>query len=172
MLGYQADGLRLAALSAMAVLAVSAQPALATDSTGDLSVTATITSNCAVSTTTVAFGPIDVTLNTAVDATGGISITCTNGVAWTAKANAGTGGAGTSLTHRKMTGPAKMSYDLYTDAGRTTKWGDGVTSGTGAFAGTGTGSAQDRTVYGRVRAGNTGASAGNYSDTVTVTVTY
>ena len=172
MLGYLTAALRLAALGGVAAITVSAQPALATDSTGSLSVNATITSNCAVSTTTVAFGNIDVTLNTTVDATGAISVTCTNGVAWTAKANAGTGGAGTSLTHRKMTGTGKMSYDLYTDAARTTKWGDGVTSGTATFAGTGTGSAQGQTVYGRVRNGQTGVTAGNYSDTVTVTVTY
>ena len=171
MLGWQIAALRLAALSAVAAVAVSAQPALAADSTGSLSVNATITSNCAVSTTTVAFGNIDVTLNTAVDGTGAISVTCTNGVAWTAKANAGTGGAGTSLTHRKMTGPSKLSYDLFTDSARTTKWGDGVTSGTSTITGTGTGSGQANTIYGRVRAGST-ARAGNYSDTVTVTVTY
>ena len=169
MAGLHSTALRFGALCGAAVLA--AQPALATDSTGSLSVNATITSNCAVTTTTVAFGSIDVTLNTAVDATGGISVTCTSGTAWTAKADAGTGGAGTSLTHRKMTGPDKLSYDLFTDSARTTKWGDGITSGTGAITGTGTGSADTKTIYGRVRAGST-ARAGSYADTVTVTVTY
>lgn len=168
---WRATALRLVALCGAAGLAFAAQPAFATDTTGGLSVNATITSNCAVSTTTVAFGNIDVTLNTAVDATGGMSVTCTNGTAWTAKADAGTGGAGTSLTHRKMTGPDKLSYDLFTDSTRTTKWGDGVTSGTATITGTGTGSAQASTIYGRVRAGST-ARAGSYSDTVTVTVTY
>lgn len=164
--------LRVMALVCAGTLALAAQPAFATDATNNLSVNATITSNCAVSTTTVAFGPIDVTLNTAVDAAGAISITCTNGVGWTAKANAGTGGAGTSVTHRKMTGPDKLSYDLYTDAARTTKWGDGVAAGASTITGTGTGSADAKTIYGRARAGSTGARAGSYSDTVTVTVMY
>lgn len=163
--------LRIVALIGVGTIAVAAQPAAATDSSGTLSVNATITSNCAVSTTTVAFGSIDVTLNTTFDGTGAISVTCTNGTAWTAKADAGTGGAGTSLTHRKMSGPDKLSYDLFTDSGRTTIWGDGVTSGTAAITGTGTGSAQNNTIYGRIRNGST-AKAGDYSDTITVTLTY
>ena len=162
--------LRVMGLGAVAAIAVSAQPALATDTTGSLSVTATVTSNCAVSTTAVAFGNVDVTLNANVDATGGISVTCTNGTAWTAKAGAGSG-SGATITDRKMTSGANLlNYALYTDSARTTVWGDGTTGS--AITGTGTGSAQASTIYGRVPSGQTTKPIGSYADTVTVTVTY
>lgn len=167
---WQTSALRVLGLGGAAVLAVAAQPALATDTTGSLSVTATVTSNCSVSTTAVGFGNVDVTLNTDVDATGGISVTCTNGTAWTAKANAG-GGSGATITDRKMTSGANLlNYALYTDSARTTVWGDGTTGS--AITGTGTGSAQANTIYGRVPSGQTTKPAGSYADTVTVTVTY
>ena len=162
--------LRGLALGGVAAVAVSAQPALATDTTGTLSVTATVTSNCAVSTTAVAFGNVDVTLNANVDATGGISVTCTNGTAWTAKAAAG-GGSGATITDRKMTSGANLlNYGLYTDSARTTVWGDGTTGS--AITGTGTGAVQASTIYGRVPSGQTTKPVGSYADTVTVTVTY
>ena len=161
---------RVIALGGAATIAFAAQPALATDTTGSLSVTATVTSNCAVSTTAVAFGNVDVTLNSNVDGTGAISVTCTNGTAWTAKANAGAG-TGASLAVRKMTsGSNLLDYALYTDSARTTVWGDGVTTST--ITGTGTGAAQARTIYGRVPSGQTTKPVGSYADTVTVTVTY
>ena len=162
--------LRCVALGALAAVALSARPALATDTTGSLSVTATVTSNCAVSTTAVAFGNVDVTLNSNVDAAGGISVVCTNGTAWTAKAGAGAG-SGATVTSRKMTSGANLlNYALYTDSARTTVWGDGTTGS--AITGTGTGSAQASTIYGRVPSGQTTKPIGSYADTVTVTVTY
>ena len=148
----------------LAVLAVAgAQPAMAATATGSLSTSATVTSNCVVSTTAVAFG----------DVTGGLSVTCTSGTAWTATADAGAG-TGASLATRKMTkGTDLLNYVLYTDSARTSVWGDGVTAGaTGTFTGTGTGSPQASTIYGRVPSGQTSLPAGAYSDTVTVTVTY
>ena len=59
-------------------------------------------------------------------------------------------------------------YFLYSDSTRTTNWGN--TSGTWVSA-TGTGVAQVMTVYGRIPA-NESALIGNYSDTVTVTITF
>ena len=158
----------------LAVLAVAgAQPAMAATATGSLSTSATVTSNCVVSTTAVAFGDVDVTGGSNVDGTGGLSVTCTSGTAWTATADAGAG-TGASLATRKMTkGTDLLTYVLYTDSARTSVWGDGVTAGaTGTFTGTGTGSPQASTIYGRVPSGQTSLPAGAYSDTVTVTVTY
>ena len=67
-----------------------------------------------------------------------------------------------------------MQYNLFTNSGRTTVWGNSATaptwvSGTGAGMGTG----QVLTVYGRVPTGQTNLAVGSYAETsVTVTVTY
>jgi spore coat protein U-like protein len=69
-----------------------------------------------------------------------------------------------------MTGPSAsgLSYFLYSDSGRTTNWGNV----TGSWvSGTGTGTAQNLTVYGRIPASQS-ALIGSYADTVTVTITF
>ncbi len=67
-------------------------------------------------------------------------------------------------------GSAVVHYQLYTNSGHSTVWGDG-TSGTSTSGGTGAGSNQNYTVYGLVSAQTTPA-PNLYSDTVTVTVSY
>jgi spore coat protein U-like protein len=66
-------------------------------------------------------------------------------------------------------GGATVGYALYSNAGRTTNWGNTV--GTDTVSGTGNGTGQALTVYGRVPPQSTPA-PGAYSDTITVTVTY
>lgn len=172
MLNSVTRNLRLLALGGFAVAAVAASPAYATTATSSLDVSATVTSNCVVSTTPIAFGNVDVTSGANVDGTGGLSVTCTSGTAWAASADAGAG-TGASLATRQMAfGANLLNYALYTDTTRTTVWGDGVGGTTGTFTGTGNGSAQASTIYGRVPSGQTSLPAGAYADTVAVTVTY
>ena len=151
-----------------------ASPALAqSTASSNLSVTATVTANCTLSTSAVAFGSVNTLSGTNVDATGGITVTCTSGTGWTATANAGTG-TGASLLTRRMTpatGTTTLNYSLYTTSARTTVWGDG-TGTTGTIANSGTGAAQAIPIYGRVPSGQGSVPAGSYSDTVAVTVTY
>lgn len=162
---------RLLAVSAISLAAV-ASPAHAAETTTSLSTTATVTANCAVSTTAVAFGNVDVTSGANVDGTGGLSVTCTNGTAWTAAANVGSG-TGATLTVRKMANGANLlNYALYTNDARSTVWGTAADATTVKYAGTGTGSAQANTIYGRVPSGQTTLPAGSYADTVTVTVAF
>ena len=66
-------------------------------------------------------------------------------------------------------GTATVTYQLYRDNGRTLNWGD-IASGD-TLAGTGSGSAQTITVYGRV-ASQTTPPADTYNDTVLVTFDY
>ena len=159
--------------AATAIIAVSAAaPAFATDATSSLDVNATATANCTVSTAAVAFGNVDVTAGQAAQGTGSVIVTCTNGTAWSAAADAGAG-TGASLSNRKMTSGANLlGYGLFTDAGHTQVWGDGVGGSTALFSGTGSGTAQTKTVYGLIPAGQSGVPAGDYADTVQVTVTY
>jgi spore coat protein U-like protein len=154
----------------LAVICLPA-PAIAGTASGSLATSATVTANCTVSTTPLAFGNVDSTSASNVDASGGLSITCTNGSAWTASAGVGAG-SGASYATRKMTaGSDLLNYNIYTSAARTTVWGDGTAS-TGTIGGTGNGSAQSVTVYGRVAGGQNGVPVGSYADTVAVTVTY
>jgi spore coat protein U-like protein len=146
-------------------------PAIAGTASGSLATSATVTANCTVSTSALAFGNVDSTSASNVDATGGLSITCTNGSAWTASAGVGAG-SGASYANRRMTaGSDLLNYNIYTSAARTTVWGDGTAS-TGTIGGTGSGSAQSITVYGRIAGGQTGVPVGSYADTVAVTVSY
>ncbi|MGE0180023.1 MAG: spore coat U domain-containing protein [Sphingomonas sp.] len=147
------------------------QAVFAATTTSSLNVTATVTANCTVSTSALAFGNVNVIGGSNVDGSGSLSVTCTSGTAWSAAADVGAG-SGASFTNRRMSsGGNTLNYNLYTTAARTTVWGNGTAS-TGTLSGTGTGSAQSVTVYGRVGSGQSGVPAGSYADTVSVTVTY
>lgn len=155
----------------LAAACAIAAPASASTVGGTLNTSATVTANCTVSTSALAFGNVDATSASNVDATGGLTITCTNGSAWTASSGIGAG-TGASFVNRKLTSGANLlNYNIFTSSARTTVWGDG-TGTTGTIAGTGTGSAQSVTVYGRVTGGQTTVPIGSYADTVAVTITY
>jgi spore coat protein U-like protein len=164
---------RLLGAATLGAAIVAASPASAATTPGSLDVSATVTDNCALSTTAVAFGNVDVTSGANNDAAGSISVTCTNGTAWSASADAGAG-TGATLASRKMNDGASnlLNYVLYTDSGRTNVWGDGVGGTTALVSGDGTGTADTRTIYGRIPSGQTGVPSGIYGDTVAVTVSY
>ena len=158
------------ALASSAAAAFTA-PAEATTTSANLGVGATISSNCTLSTNAVDFGTVNAINGSSVDAAGGITVTCTNGTSWTATADAGSGSGATFATRKMAAGSNLLNYTLYTDSNRTSVWGDG-SSGNSTLSGTGSGTAQNVSVYGRIAAGQTSAPAGSYSDTVSVTVTY
>ena len=129
-------------------------------------VSANIVASCTITANNLAFG--NYTLGQ-LDATSTVITTCTNGTSYTIGLDAGTFSGATTIT-RQMTGPSSSSlkYNLYSDSGRTTTWGN--VSGSWV-TGTGTGTAQTLTIYGRIPA-NQPSPIGNYSDTITVTVTF
>ncbi|HEY0012070.1 MAG TPA: spore coat protein U domain-containing protein [Allosphingosinicella sp.] len=154
-----------------AAAAMFATPAVAGTQSSNLGVSATVAANCTISTTALAFGSIDSLSASAVNGTGGVAIACTNGSTWTATADVGAGAGATFAARRMTSGANTLSYSLFTDAGRTTVWGNGTNS-TGVITSTGTGSTQNITIYGQIPGSQTGVPAGSYSDTVAVTVTY
>lgn len=129
-------------------------------------VQATVPDNCLISAQTVDFGSHGV-LASNLDATGAVSVTCTQGTAWSVALNDGQTGAGPTA-RRMVLGASYVTYGLYRDAARAQPWGTGpgLTQG-----GTGSGLAQVLTVYGRV-APQTTPPPGTYSDVVVATVTY
>lgn len=146
----------------------------AATATGTFQVTATVLSSCTVTGTTLNFGSnIDpIAASVPLDSSSTLSVICSNTTPYTVALNAGTNaGGGTSFTSRAIkNGTSTLGYQLYKDSSRTTVWGDG-TSSTSTTAGTGSGSAQSLTIYGRLPS-LSGAVPGNYTDTVTVTITY
>jgi spore coat protein U-like protein len=159
-----------AAAAACAAIALPSA-ANASTATSTLSVNATVVANCTVSPSALGFGNVDTLSGSNVDGAGGLSVTCTNGTTWTASAGVGAGTGATFLSRRMTAGANLLTYNLYTTSGRTVVWGDG-TGATATLAGTGTGSVQSVSVYGRVGLGQTTVPAGSYADTVAVTITY
>ncbi|ESZ69607.1 MULTISPECIES: spore coat protein U domain-containing protein [unclassified Mesorhizobium] len=138
------------------------------DTNPTFTINATVAANCLVTTQNIDFGSKGV-LTANADATGQVSVTCTPSTAYTVSLNGGTTGG--TPTNRKMSkGAERVTYGLYKDAARSQPWGDAGTPGS-TVAGTGTGTAQALTVYGRVPPQTT-PSAGVYTDTVVVTITY
>ncbi|MBY0530450.1 MAG: spore coat U domain-containing protein [Xanthobacteraceae bacterium] len=124
--------------------------------------------NCTVSASTLDFGAAG-SLTGVLDAVGSISLTCTLSTPYVISLNGGNDGA-IDPTLRKMSkGAEKITYGLYRDTARLLPWG--ATTGLNTVAGTGTGAAQSLQVYGRVPSQTT-PSAGIYTDTIVVTVTY
>jgi spore coat protein U-like protein len=164
---------RTAMLCVLIALGIApfARHAGAATATGNFQVRITIQESCIIVGTPspLDFGNQNV-LAANVDAVTTLTVQCTTSTPYNIGLNAGTG-AGATIAVRKMTGPgaATVDYSLYQDTSRTVLWGDVI--GTNTEAGTGNGSPQAYTVYGRVPPQPTPA-PGLYTDTITVTVTY
>lgn len=156
-------------LALAALAAALAAPALAQTATANLAVTATVTTTCTITTSPVAFTPYDPVAAAAVDAQGGVTVTCTSGSPWWIGLGAGGGGPAAGVSRSMSLNASRLGYELYTDSGRTAIWGNTQPTG---FLGTGSGAVQATPVYGRIAAGQTAVPAGNYADTVVATVNF
>jgi spore coat protein U-like protein len=132
-------------------------------------VTATVTNNCLISATGVAFTSSGV-LKSALSASGAITARCTNGDAFRIALNGGSSGNVSQRQMQRSGGGGAVNYQLYTDSNHTTAWGDG-NSGTTMATGTGTGNPVSISVYGLVPPQST-PMPGSYSDTITATISF
>jgi spore coat protein U-like protein len=124
---------------------------------------------CRLTTATdLDFGSVPGLLLTNKDQTSTIGTTCTFRTAWKIGLDNGQHASGNT---RRMTGVGSyaVNYELYRDSGRSLRWGNTVNIDT--LGGTGSGTTQSVSVYGRVPP-QAAVAAGNYSDIITVTVTY
>lgn len=129
-------------------------------------VTAAVADVCNISTTNMSFGTYDPTALVDNDAgTSTVTIICTPGTAYDVALDEGNSPtAGRDLTD----GTDSLTYELYSNAGRTTVWND-----TGStVSGLAVGGPEAFTVYGRIFQGQIVAPNPVYTDTVTATVTY
>lgn len=129
---------------------------------------------CTVSATSAAFGVYNTFSASPDDTTATVTVTCNNppkaDITYTVTLSAGASG---SVAARYMIkGTTQLSYQLYRDAVRSQVWGNGSA---GSYTVTQSFNAKDvtftHTAYGRVPA-RQNVTAGNYADTVVVTVTY
>lgn len=132
---------------------------------------------CSAASNPVSFGLYDPQSSSHLDNTGSITVTCQATasllITYTVKLSAGSSGA---YAQRKMlSGANSLNYQAYTDAARTSVWGDGSSSSSfvtdGYLLQVLTPVSKTYTVYGRVP-GSQNAKAGSYLDTLTVLITY
>ena len=157
-------------LTTLTALMVSASSFAAT-ATANLPINASVNANCTISTVGVNFGvydPIGVNAAANLDQTGTVTVTCTKGSGLSIDLGLGANASGAIRRMNDGSGNM-MTYELYSDNGRTTVWGSGA-SGL-AIAAAPSKVARSYTVYGRVPSAQD-VSAGNYSDTVVATINY
>lgn len=168
----------LAAVAAASLCGLAYSSAQAATATANLTVQLTITASCTINSATLDFGSNAGTTvaTTATDATSAVSVTCTNGSPYAVGMD---NGANFSGTRRMRIGATAnyVNYDLYTDAPRTVPWTTAATNstcttGSQCVTGTGNGSAQSLSIYGRVPATVTAPTPGAYADTVLMTIIY
>ncbi|WP_425493528.1 Csu type fimbrial protein [Marilutibacter chinensis] len=161
----------LSTILVLAAAALLAHPAMAQTATTTFQVRITIQSSCTIDTpapTDVDFGT-QPSSATNVDAIGQLNVNCTPGTGYTIALDDGQNSGGGGVGARAMANGADLvPYQLYSDAARTTVWGE--TTGTDTVAGTGTGAVQPYSVYGRVPSAN--FPAASYLDVVTATITF
>lgn len=148
-------------------------PALAGAAGTGIAVSASVEPQCwALSAAFLAFGSYVPDRDT--EASAAFSVQCSVGTPVTVSLGAGQGPGATPALRRLTDGRGhSLDYLLYASSAATRPWGDG-TAGTATVSATGLGLDKPLsfTVYGRIPAGQTGAVAGTYTDTITITVSY
>jgi spore coat protein U-like protein len=159
---------RLSVLSlALAVLTLAPAVARAATNTGTLTVTATVVASCQISNTALAFGNYSGAQN---DATATITVTC-NTATVPYSVTMDNGQYWTGATRQMDNTGARLSYALYTDAGRTTLW-EGLTTSAGTTSAVSPSVDNSMTIYGRIPANQILTTLGGYTDSVVMTVTF
>ena len=145
---------------------------LAATATANVTVSATVASNCTITGGALAFGSYDPLVTNASDAkdgSGTFTVACTKGaVGVTIDLGQGQNYAG---GRRMIAGSDAVTYQLYSDSGRTTVWGSTSGGSTLAVSAPTSKAPVTYTVYGRITGGQD-VPAGSYADTVVATVNF
>lgn len=165
---------------ALAIVGLAATGSVqATTTHASLNVSVNVSQSCTLWTTPVTF-LFGGDYQTAVNATGEVSVACPSNVPYVIALDGGLyeGLDGTQSRFVSDGSGNGMNYALYSDFGLTTPWGDtgyGDTFPGDPVSGTGTGSGEGRNIYAvlypYISVGSVG-SPGTFSDTVNVTVNY
>jgi spore coat protein U-like protein len=151
--------------------------AFAATSTANLSVSATVVNNCSIAATTnLQFNSYDPISGSATveGAPAVFSVSCTPGDnSQYIGLNTGQNASHATGTTRAMAGPSSnyLSYEIYSNAGHTTVWGNTQATGVAVPASTSSTQVQTFNAYGSIPAQQT-VIAGSYSDTVLATINF
>ncbi|HEL3780285.1 TPA: spore coat protein U domain-containing protein [Stenotrophomonas maltophilia] len=125
-------------------------------------------------TTNMNFGNVTGGIPANIDQTATLTLTCLKNTAYQISLNNGQNNPAATSTRRMATtlgtGTYYLTYELYRDSARSLRWGNTLNVDT--VGGTGSGSAQQLTIYGRVPPVTGQPPAGTYNDLVQVTITY
>jgi spore coat protein U-like protein len=158
-----------AAATGLAFAAV-ATPASAGVATATMPVSAVVLENCTVTATPMAFGSMVNVGAANVDSTSTIALVCTPNADFDVALSDGANASGGQRRLKHSVNAEYINYDVFLDAARSQHWGN--TTGTDTKPGTAPLGAATYTAYGRIPSGVTPVSAGAYSDSLTVTVTF
>jgi spore coat protein U-like protein len=127
---------------------------------------------CSLTSTSIAFGNYDIFSPSPLDSLGQIIFRCGSND-HDVSISLDKGGAPTFNPRSMINGTNTLNYNLYLDAARTVIWGDGSSGTQNFFVHNPQTNNRDLNVplYGRIPAGQ-GASVGNYSNMVTVTINF
>jgi len=147
---------------------VAATPAVAGTNSSTLTVTAEVVDSCEVSDATLAWTGLGVLAGSDHDTSTSMSITCTDGSAYSVSMG---GGNNVSGGQRYMAGSGTdtIPYDLYLGVPAS---GTLLPVSTAVAAGTGDGTAQTLTIGGRIPSSASNVAADSYSDSVAVTISF
>ncbi|HFF6204651.1 TPA: spore coat protein U domain-containing protein [Stenotrophomonas maltophilia] len=124
--------------------------------------------------TNMDFGNVTGGIPANIDRTATLTLTCLKNTAYQVSLNNGQNNPAATSTRRMATtiggSTYYLSYELYRDAARSLRWGNTLNVDT--VGGTGSGSAQQLTIHGRVPPVTGQPPAGIYNDVVQVTITY
>lgn len=149
-------------------------PALCGASAGTFTFTvdANVANKCYFTTTDLNFGSVSSLAAGPIVGQSAINVQCSNGTSYQVGLDNGLNSTGgTNRSMRNAMG-GLVRYDLYQDAGRSTRWGNNSAPGGDTLNNRiGTGNPTAITVYGQVFPTSL-VTAGDYADTVTVTIYY
>lgn len=159
-----AKGFLIRHVAALGALALTALPALADSNSASFDVTVQVLASCSISSSNMTFSSITTGTTSNSDAASSLTVNCSSGTPYTIALDNGTN---YSAGRRLASGASYINYVLYSDSGRSTQWNSTTTK-----SGTGNGSNQELTVFGRIPSGQSVTNTGIYADTVIATVTY
>lgn len=170
---------RLLAATLAAAALIEPMVGVAATATANLSVTASVATNCTISTTPVAFGAYDPLAATDVNGTGTVVVRCTKGASGL---SIGLGnGASFSTTRRMTNGTDFLGYSLFQPPNNTpgtacsfpgtTAWGNTVGTNTLALTNSPSSAARTYNVCGTIP-NSQDVGTGSYTDTVVATINF
>lgn len=170
--------LKTSLLAVAVSLAASPFAADATQATANFGVQLAVQNSCTMTAGNTAsdidFGSVTGNIASDIDSSTSLTVNCNNGAVYHVGLNDGLHASSGQRRMASATTSGFVNYELYSDATRTTRWGQTAAGGTANDQdGNGSNSDQILTVYARVPGSPLqSVGAGTYNDTITATIEF